>query len=68
MSAIFRWSLLSGGRKDRLDCNHNGRRRTVVITLFVTVLLLPFPSAALSIVKIAFYLFLLPFSILSQPL
>ena len=41
---------------------------SVVITLFVTVLLLPFPSAALSIAKIAFYLLLLPFSILSQPL
>ena len=39
---------------------------SVVITLFVTVLLLPFPSAALSIVKTAFYLLLLPFSILSQ--
>ena len=21
MSAVFRWSLLSGGRKDRFDCN-----------------------------------------------
>ena len=41
---------------------------SVVITLFVTVLLLPFPSAALSIVRKAFYLPLLPFSILSQPL
>ena len=41
---------------------------SVVITLFVTVLLLPFPSAALSIANIAFYLLLLPFSILSQPL
>ena len=41
---------------------------SVVITLFVTVLLLPFPSDALSIAKIAFYLFLLAFSILSQPL
>ena len=41
---------------------------SVVITLFVSVLLLPFPSAALSIAKIAFYLLLLPFLILSQPL
>ena len=41
---------------------------SVVITLFVTVLLLPFPSAALSIAKIAFYLLLLPFLILFQPL
>ena len=41
---------------------------SVVITLFVTVLLPPFPSDALSIAKIAFYLLLLPFSILSQPL
>ena len=41
---------------------------SVVITVFVTVLLLPFLSAALSIAKIAFYLLLLAFSILSQPL
>ena len=41
---------------------------SVVITLFVTVLLPPFPSATLPIAKMAFYLILLPFLIPSQPL
>ena len=41
---------------------------SVVITLFVIVLLLQFPSAAFSIAKIAFYQLLFPFSFLSQPL
>ena len=66
-------SVLSGtccSNVDHQNCVTRCRAQllSIVITLFVTVLLLPFPSAALSIVKIAFYLLLLPFSILSQPL